>query len=77
MRKSSDRNAFPRRENGTDTSKRPRMEKNLKKKHGPRGEGAAHKRLKEWILDNPERIGLSDEAEGEPEYQLGPAIDQT
>ncbi len=47
-----------------------RVEKNLKKKYGPRGEGAAHKRLKEWILDNPERIGLSDDAEGEPEYQF-------
>lgn len=38
------------------------------RKYGPGGEGIEHKRLKEWIARNPEKIGLADVKRTEIEH---------
>lgn len=38
------------------------------RKYGPGGEGIEHKRLKEWIAQNPEKIGLADVKRTKIEY---------
>jgi hypothetical protein len=40
----------------------------IQKKYGPGGEGADHKRLKEWLANNPEELGLPSVAVGQTEY---------
>jgi hypothetical protein len=40
----------------------------IKRKYGSGGEGENHKRLKEWIANNPESIGLKNVSKYELEY---------
>jgi hypothetical protein len=40
----------------------------LGRKYGPRGEGAAHKRLKEWVARNPQELGLTAVVQRTKEY---------
>ncbi len=45
-------------------------EEPLPRKYGPGGEGINHRRLKEWILNNPESIGLVDVIKKHQEYEF-------
>ena len=38
------------------------------RKYGPKGEGADHKQLKQWIAENPNEIGLTEVLSKETEY---------
>lgn len=40
----------------------------IARKYGPTGEGIEHKRLKEWIAQNPQEIGLKNVKRVETEY---------
>ena len=40
------------------------------RKYGPRGEGLDHKKLKEWMHDHPEDIGLNGVLKGHLEYEF-------
>src|SRR5205814_5422778 len=40
------------------------------RKYGPRGEGPDHKKLKEWIHDHPEDIGLHGVLKSHLEYEF-------
>ncbi|MHC1761761.1 MAG: hypothetical protein AB9917_20055 [Negativicutes bacterium] len=46
-----------------------------KRKYGPGGEGAEHKKLKEWIAKHPELLGLSNISKKEIEQHVFPSGD--
>ena len=46
------------------------LKRALKTKYGLRGEGPTHKKLKEWVLANPEKIGLRRVEASHLEYEF-------
>jgi len=47
-----------------------RQRRELEQKYGPGGESDDHKRLKRWVYDHPESIGIEDVVSGRMEYRF-------
>ncbi len=57
--------------------KRKIRKEEITKKYGPRGEGEAHKKLKEWVAHNPQHLGLKNviNAQIEQRFESGDCVD--